>query len=68
MISFTKITKTENTLSNEVEEVLSKLATTSAKIKYLKKEGLSVGDIARVLNIRYQHARNVLITPVKKPR
>ena len=53
---------------------LKKLETTSAKIRYLDKEGLSRADIARSLKykdgreLRYQHVRNVLITPVKNPK
>lgn len=39
---------------------LDKLPTTSAKIRALDAEGVSRADIARKLNIRYQHVRNVL--------
>lgn len=47
---------------------LGKLPTTSAKIRYLAGKDMSRGDIARTLGIRYQHVRNVLITPVKNPK
>jgi hypothetical protein len=40
--------------------------TTSGKIRRLDAMGLTRGQIAKVLNKRYQHVRNVLITPVKK--
>ena len=45
---------------------LEKFSTTSGKIRYLASTGMSRGDIAKKLNIRYQHVRNVLITPIKK--
>ena len=38
---------------------------TSQKIRYLHAQGYARGDIARFLNKRYQHVRNVLVTPVK---
>lgn len=50
----------------KIENVdLSSLLTKSAKIRYLSSFGYSRGDISRHLNIRYQHVRNVLITPIK---
>lgn len=45
------------------EEVKS-LSTKSAQIRYLYSEGWEKGDIARSMGIRYQHVRNVLITPL----
>lgn len=45
---------------------LASLATTSAKIRALTAEGLSRMQVSKVLGIRYQHVRNVLITPIKK--
>ena len=42
-------------------------AKTSAKIRYLDECGLTRGQIAKLLDIRYQHVRNTLITPVAKP-
>ena len=47
---------------------LDTFSTKSAKIRYLDSQDLTRGQIAKVLNIRYQHVRNVLITPVKQPR
>ncbi len=47
------------------EKKLTSLPTVSSKIRYLNDCGLSRGDIARKLNKRYQHVRNVLITPLK---
>ena len=47
---------------------LDSFQTTSAKIRFLHSLGNERGAIAKKLNIRYQHVRNVLITPIKKPR
>jgi aminoglycoside phosphotransferase len=44
---------------------MDKLTSTAARVRYLASEGLDRGDISRVLNIRYQWVRNVLITPLK---
>lgn len=38
----------------------------SQVIRYLDSEGFSRSAIAGFLNVRYQHVRNVLITPLKK--
>jgi hypothetical protein len=35
-------------------------------IRYLDAEGYSRSAIALFLNVRYQHVRNVLVTPLKK--
>jgi len=45
---------------------LASLSSTSARIRYLDSKGLKRGQIAKTLNKRYQHVRNVLITPLKK--
>jgi hypothetical protein len=45
---------------------VANLPTKSAKIRALHAAGMSRGQIAKALNIRYQHVRNVLVTPVKK--
>lgn len=37
----------------------------SQKIRKLDSEGFSRGQIAKYLNKRYQHVRNVLVTPIK---
>jgi DNA-binding NarL/FixJ family response regulator len=57
--------KSAPVLSAKQQEVLASLTTTSAKIRYLAAEGFDRGDIARTLNVIYQHVRNVLITPIK---
>ena len=45
---------------------LDGLPTKSAKIRYLDQQGLTRSEIAKLLGIRYQHVRNVLITPLKR--
>lgn len=57
----TKLNKTQSTK-------ISKLSTTSGKIRYLSSQKFSRGEISKILGIRYQHVRNVLITPVKNPK
>jgi competence protein ComGC len=47
---------------------LDKFNTTSAKIRHLNSQGLTRSEISKVLNIRYQHVRNVLIQPLKRPQ
>lgn len=54
-------------LSNGQTETLGTLPTVSAKIRYLHDEGFSKSQIAKALGKRYQHVRNVLITPVSNP-
>lgn len=41
---------------------------TSACIRYLDSCNLTRAQIANILQIRYQHVRNTLITPVAKPK
>ena len=53
------------TIKADLELGLAQLTTTSAKIRYLTAEGLSRGDIGRLLGIRYQWVRNVQLTPLK---
>jgi len=43
------------------------LSTKSSKIRAMSHDGMSRGDIAKVLGIRYQHVRNVLVQPLKRP-
>lgn len=62
------------TKSNKVKKVeqvvtkdeLSNITTVSGKIRYLNSQGKSRSEISKILNIRYQHVRNVLVTPLKK--
>lgn len=43
------------------EELTKGLSTKSDKIRALAKQGVPTADIARYLDIKYQHARNVLV-------
>lgn len=43
------------------EELTKGLTTKSEKIRVLGRKGVPTADIARFLEIRYQHARNVLV-------
>lgn len=45
---------------------LSTLAGKSSKIRYLTSKGLTRSEISKLLNIRYQHVRNVQVTLLKK--
>lgn len=58
--------KAKAKLSKEEEAYISKLESTSMKIRYLAYKNYSRSEIANILNKRYQHIRNVLITPIKK--
>lgn len=51
----------------KISEVdLTNFINKSQKIRHLHSLGYKTGEIAKLLEIRYQHARNVIITPVKK--
>jgi len=60
--------KTLPKLTKDHTTALNACPTTSARIRYLTSLDWSRSDIAAKLNIRYQHVRNVQITPVKDPR
>jgi hypothetical protein len=59
-------TTDETTL--DLDQLLAKMKTKSALIRYLNGCGWSRYRIAQFMGIRYQHVRNVLITPVKNPK
>jgi predicted Ser/Thr protein kinase len=50
----------------DVNEYVKNKGSKSSAIRALHAQGYSRGQIADLLKIRYQHVRNVLITPVKK--
>jgi hypothetical protein len=50
----------------DVPALFEKMKTKSAVVRFLDSEGLKRGEIAKLLNIRYQHVRNILVTPLKK--
>lgn len=60
------VTAPTNAVEYNLEELMTTHKTKSAVIRYLAGEGMTRGAIAKLLNIRYQHVRNVLITPLKK--
>lgn len=49
-------------------DLIKKYGTKSQAIRELNAQGKTRKEIATILNIRYQHVRNVLITPIKQPR
>jgi hypothetical protein len=63
-------TTTKNPTTNTTIDLthLENLTTISAKIRYLNDLGIERGQIAKILGIRYQWVRNVLITPIKTPK
>ena len=52
--------------SAQMSEIASGLPSKSAKIRKLDEAGYSRSEIAKFLNIRYQHVRNVLVGPKPK--
>lgn len=62
----------ETTKKVEVEfdakGLIAKLGTKSAAIRLLLSEGKTRSEVAKMLKIRYQHVRNVEITPIKKQK
>jgi hypothetical protein len=49
------------TLTSETSAELAKLGSMAAKVRYLTAQGFDRGDTSRILGIRYQWVRNVLI-------
>lgn len=47
---------------------IKQCGTKSAAIRKLLAEGKTRGEVAKMLEIRYQHVRNVEITPIKKQK
>lgn len=52
--------------SKTTELNLDQFGTVSAKIRYLTEQGYKRTQIAKLLNIRYQHVRNVQLSPQPK--
>jgi len=57
-----------NTQPKIDNDYLNSLPTTSAKIRYLYPLLGTYYKVSKYLNIRVQHVRNVIITPVKNPK
>lgn len=64
-VTMTKNNKKTNTTTS-IDSDLSVINTTSGKIRYLTMKGWTRSAIAKHLNIRYQHVRNVQLQPLKK--
>lgn len=68
-VAETKGKRVPVTITADMQKVLDGFdseMTTSTKIRALHAQGWSRSQIAKGLNIIYQHVRNVLITPLKK--
>jgi hypothetical protein len=58
---------TQEQITARANELIKKHGgTKSAAIRALDAEKKTRGEIAKLLDIRYQHVRNILITPIKK--
>ena len=62
-----KMTKEEVTKLTP-SQLKSKFDTVSSAIRYLTSLGYNRGEVSKLLDIRYQWVRNVLITPIKKEK
>lgn len=51
-----------------MEQLTADMTTKSAKIRALAEAGIKRADIARFLDIRYQHVRNVLVSAEERRR
>lgn len=54
-------------LQKDYQELKDQGQNKSTTIRALHAKGYSRGQIAKVMGVIYQHVRNVLITPVKRP-
>lgn len=52
--------------AESLEGLMATYKTKSAVIRYLDSQGWKRGQIAKFMEIRYQHVRNVLTQPLKK--
>lgn len=56
---------TKVVIKEDLTKLMKEHETKSAVIRYLASKGYKRADIARYMNIRYQHVRNVLTQPLK---
>lgn len=56
----------ENPIKGTPKSLIEKYGNKSKAIRALAKEGHSRSEIAKALDIRYQHVRNVLVTVTKE--
>lgn len=62
-------TLTKDELSKlSTSELLELFPTKSAAIRHLCNVGFTRMQVSKLLSIRYQHVRNVMITPVTTPK
>ncbi len=63
----TKEVKVNTVLRDEdIDKLMDEHATKSSLIRYLASRGHKTADIAKAMNIRYQHVRNVLVKDAEK--
>lgn len=58
------VSKATRQKTPDMNKLVQGLETKSAKIRALNAAGYSRSEIAKFLGVRYQHVRNVLITPL----
>lgn len=61
-------TNTKTTTNTDVLSKYDAFPTKSAKIRAMAADGMKRSVIAKTLDIRYQHVRNVLTAPAPKRR
>jgi len=66
----TEVSTTQEVLTTPFDRdgFIKKHGTKSSAIRALTAEGHERKVVAKMLGIRYQHVRNVLITPIKKAK
>lgn len=65
-VEATETSKVAVVINHNYEELLTKLKSKSAVVRFLDAEKHSRASIAKFCGIRYQHVRNILVTPLKK--
>lgn len=60
------IDMTVPSVETSIDEQLAQFTSKSDKIRHLTSIGWKRSDIAKKLDIRYQHVRNVQLQPLKK--
>lgn len=58
------MSNTKKEINFQVE--LTNFKTVSDKVRYLASQGINRSEISKMLNIRYQHVRNILTRQLKK--
>lgn len=62
------MTTTTTTTNPSPQQLIQQHGSKSNAIRYLASQNYTRSQIAKALGIRYQHVRNVLITPIKKAK